>query len=125
MKVRRGKTEDIPGLVALFKEFWEASGFSDAGIKFSSGAIAALLSRSLADRGIVVVAESDGELLGYALAAVVPFPFNPKASVVTELSVYAKDPKVRAQLDKKARQVGGQLGASAVCTADLQVRALA
>lgn len=123
VKVRRGKVEDIPNILPLFRDFCDSSGFSDAGIKFSSAAITALLTRAMADRGIVTVADDDG-IVGYALAAVVPFPFNPKATVVSELSVYSADPKTRALLSKKVRQVGHQLGAQAVCSAELHLGAL-
>jgi L-amino acid N-acyltransferase YncA len=121
VKVRRGKVEDIPHILPLFRQFCDTSGFTAAGIKFSSAAVAALLTRSLADRGIVTVADGEDGIVGYALAAVVPFPFNPKATVVSELSVYAADPKTKALLSKKVRQVGSQLGATAVCSADLQL----
>lgn len=125
VKVRRGKVEDIPSILPLFREFCEASGFVDAGIKFSPSAVTALLTRALADRGIVTVADNGDSIVGYALAAVVPFPFNPKATVVSELSVYATDAKTKALLTKKVRQVGNQLGAQAAFSADLKAEGLA
>jgi len=53
---------------------------------------------------------------------VVPFPFNPKTKVLSEIALFAETDTIRKQLDKKAAQVGKQLGADAVCSAKLVLR---
>jgi len=123
MKIRRGRLDDVPALVELCKEYLSADAL--AAIPFSSQGVKGLLVSLISGGGVVVVADTDDGLVGYAVAAVIPFPFNPKITVISEISVYAKDPKVRDQLDKKAQQVGKQLGAMAVCSADIKVRAVA
>jgi hypothetical protein len=124
MKIRRGRAEDIKSVLPLFKKFAENHGFVDAGIRFSATAATLLLTRALSGSGVFSVAETEDGIVGYALANVVPFPFNPSATVMSELSVYGETPAVALALSKKVRQVGRQLGATAVCTADLRVAAL-
>lgn len=123
MKIRRGTYDDIPALIPLCREYFEATGFATA-TSFSSSGVKALLTNLLAGGGVVAVAEDEGLLRGYVLAAVVPFPFNPNTRVISEIALYATDEKVRRQLDKKAQQVGKQLGATAVCSASLELRAI-
>jgi hypothetical protein len=123
MKIRRGTHDDIPALIPLCREYFEATGFAKAS-SFSSSGVKALLLSLLSGGGVVAVAEDGGTLHGYVLAAVVPFPFNPKTRVISEIALYSADDRIRKQLDKKVQQVGKQLGATAVCSANLSLRSL-
>jgi hypothetical protein len=123
MKIRRGTVDDIPALIPLCREYFEATGFATAA-SFSSSGVKALLLNLLSGAGVVAVAEDAGTLHGYVLAAVVPFPFNPKTRVISEIALYSTDERIRKQLDKKVQQVGKQLGATAVCSANLSLRAI-
>ncbi len=114
MTIRAAASADIPAIVNLGKTFFEAaawSRFADWHEESISGFLRALIEGPL--EGAVIVAETDGEIVGIAALLCFPFYFNFGVKAAQELFMYAHPghrngvgDKLRAGLEQAARDKG-------------------
>jgi GNAT superfamily N-acetyltransferase len=81
--IRPAEERDVPFLVAMGRDFYEASGY--AGLAPYDGASAAAHVRFLMAHGLLLVAEDAGQVVGAIGAAIAPFPFNQAHTLAAEL----------------------------------------
>ncbi|MDJ0764854.1 MAG: GNAT family N-acetyltransferase [Myxococcota bacterium] len=111
IKVRRGKSEDVPAMVELGEVFWEETPYREMDYSGEAAAQAALF---LLENGIVQVAQDDEDLVGFILLAVGPIPFTTAGLAASELAFYVAPEKrgdgVGQRLLKQAENVARQQG---------------
>lgn len=124
MKVRRGRPEDIEAIRKLGKEFYTGTRYAASGVKYSPTTVYNLLMGLMGESGIVCVAEDEGEIVGFVLLALHPFPFNAKHLCASELAYYVNPAYRKSGVGKtllgKAEQVAQQKGATFISMVALQ-----
>lgn len=83
LKVRAGKTEDIPTLVELYEEFYLTTGYA-FNYAYDPETVS-ILTQALIDDGVLLVAERLGKIVGSVGSYVGPFLFNKNHKASTEV----------------------------------------
>jgi|SRR5688572_26183367 len=115
MKIRRANAKDLPAIERLGKNFYDMTIYAKHGVEYDTATVLQMLKHLVGGHGIVQVAEEDGQLIGFILVALFPFPFNTKITCATEMAFYV-DPAHQKSgtgraLMKSAENVARQLGA--------------
>lgn len=74
IRIRRAVADDLPGIVAMGRTFYAQTAY--ASFSEYSDASALVLCQMMLDSGVLLVAESDGALVGMVGLAITPFLFN-------------------------------------------------
>lgn len=96
MIVRPATRADIPRIVEMGRRFYAASGY-EAIAPASDASIAGLAILTMDGAGVMLVAESEGKVIGMVCLFIEPFTFNPAVTVATELAWWI-EPECRGGL---------------------------
>lgn len=127
VQVRRGTDKDVDALVEMGSRFFTYSAFSRF-VPFDENATKASL-LLLTERGVVLVAEREGTIVGSLVGIMAPVWFNANATTATELAWWVDEAyrgsTAAFKLHRAFEEWAKEQGATAIVMSDLIVNGVA